>query len=244
MSVKDFVKPHVFGLEKYVSGKYREGFIKLASNENNYGPSPKVVKAVRDYAGRAHVYPFLDSEVRSLAARYAGVSADCVMTGNGSDELMELVLKTFQGPVASFYPSYSSYRIFPRMLGMEFFDVGLRPDVSWDVEGFIAKSRRANLFFIGSPNNPTGGVVEEPDLTRLLDEGKIVVLDEAYFEFSGQSHVKLTKEYENLLVLRTLSKAFGGQEPGQYGPVLGRGGGADCCSRRLGLSESAPGPDP
>ena len=207
--VKSMVKPHVFGLEKYVPGEYREGFIKLASNENNYGPSPKVVNAIMENAGRVHVYPFLDAEVKKLAAKYAGVGVDSVMMGNGSDELMELVLKTFNGPVAAVYPSYASYRIFPRMLGMEFFDVGLLPDFTWDVDDFIAKSKRANLYFIGNPNNPTGNLVEEEDLVRLLDEGKIVVLDEAYTEFSGGTHIKLTGEYDNLLVLRTLSKAFG-----------------------------------
>jgi histidinol-phosphate aminotransferase len=209
MDVRSLVRPWVFDLEKYVPGEFRPGYIKLASNENNYGPSPKVVKAVREYAGKAYIYPYLDGEVRKKAAKYAGVIEDCVMTGNGSDELMELVLKTFKGPVAGFYPSYASYRIFPRMLGMEYSEVSLGRDFAFDVDVFLEEARNARIFFIGSPNNPTGNVVDEDDLTRVLYSGKIVVLDEAYFEFAGKSFVKLTKEFQNLVVLRTLSKAFG-----------------------------------
>jgi histidinol-phosphate aminotransferase len=204
------VKPWVFGLEKYVPGEYREGYIKLASNENNYGPSPRVVKALIDYAGRSHVYPYMDSEVRRMAARYAGVPEDCVMTGNGSDELMELVLKTFKGPAAGFYPSYASYRLFPKMLGMEYLEVPLGRDFALDARSFVSKAGKAGIIFVGSPNNPNGGVIPEAELVELLEQkGKIVVLDEAYYEFSGKSHVKLTGEFENLVVLRTLSKAFG-----------------------------------
>lgn len=208
--VRSMVKPWVFGLEKYVPGEFREGYIKLASNENNYGPSPKVVEAVSDYAKRANIYPYLDREVRKKAARYAGVPEDCVMTGNGSDELMEFALKTFKGPVAGVYPSYASYRLFPRMLGMEYIEVPLEKGFVFDLNSFVGKTKKAGICFIGSPNNPTGGVISEQDLVSLLEqEGKMVVLDEAYYEFSGRSYVKLTREYENLLVLRTLSKAFG-----------------------------------
>jgi histidinol-phosphate aminotransferase len=209
MKIEELAKPWVAGLEKYVPGEFREGFVKIASNENNYGPSPKVVKAIRDAAGKSYIYPHLDDEIRKNAARYAGMPVDFVMTGNGSDELMEMALKTFQGPVASVYPSYASYRIFPRMLGMEFSEVNLKEDFSFDVNSLISKTRQAKIFFIGSPNNPTGTVIEESDLVRILDEGKIVVLDEAYYEFSNGTFIKLVKDYENLIVLRTLSKAFG-----------------------------------
>ena len=209
MSVRNLVKPWVFGLEKYVPGEYREGFIKLASNENNYRPSPKVVKAVKDAVGRSYIYPYLDDAVRRKAAKYAGVPEDCVLTGNGSDELMDLIVRTFNGPVASFYPSYASYRIFPRMLGMKYVEVPLSRDFTFPVEEFIRKTKACKICFIGSPNNPTGGVVGEEDLLKLLQEDKIVVADEAYFEFNGKSMVKLTREFKNLIVLRTLSKAFG-----------------------------------
>jgi len=209
MNVRSLVRPWVFDLEKYVPGEFRPGFIKLASNENNYGPSPKVVKAVREYAERSYIYPYLDDEVRRKCAKYAGVSEECVLTGNGSDELMDLVVKTFKGPAAGFYPSYASYRIFPRMLGIEYSEASLGKDFSFDVDVFLEEARNARILFIGSPNNPTGNVIDEEDLKRILDAGKIVVLDEAYFEFAGRSFVKLTRKFQNLVVLRTLSKAFG-----------------------------------
>jgi len=209
MNVRDLVKSWVFNLEKYVPGEFRPGYIKLASNENNYGPSPKVVKAVGEYASKSYIYPYLDVEVRRKCAKYAGVGVECVMTGNGSDELMELVLKTFKGPVAGFYPSYASYRIFPSMLGMGYSEVSLGRDFSFDVDDFLEKAGSARICFVGSPNNPTGNVIRGEDLVKILNTGKIVVLDEAYYEFAGKSFVKLTKEFKNLVVLRTLSKAFG-----------------------------------
>jgi len=209
MRVRDYLKPWIPTLEKYVPGEYREGYIKLASNESNYGPSPKVVEAIRENAARSHVYPHLDDVVRRKCAKYAGVDADCVVVGNGSDELMELVLKTFDGGVAGFKPSYASYRLFPMMLGMQYSEVNLGRDFSFPVDEFIKKTKKSSICFIGSPNNPTGNVVGEEDLLKVLKEDKIVVLDEAYFEFHGKSLVRLTREYENLIVLRTLSKAFG-----------------------------------
>lgn len=209
MNPRDYVKPWVVDLEKYVAGEFREGFIKLASNENNWGPSPKVVEAIKSNAGRVYVYPYLGGEVRKKVASYVGVPPECVLVGNGSDELMELVLKTFRDPVAGFNPSYASYRLFSRALGMDYVGVNLNEDFGFFVEDFIKKAGGCNVWFVGSPNNPTGSVMAEDDVVRLLDVGKIVVVDEAYYEFYGKTVVGLTKEYPNLIVLRTLSKAFG-----------------------------------
>ncbi len=129
--------------------------------------------------------------------------------GNGSDELIDIILKVFRGPALSFNPSFSEYRIISQTLGTEFWEVDLLPDFSLPVENFGKIGCKANIIFVATPNNPTGGAVSQKDLVAILKLGKITVVDEAYYEFCGETIVPLIKKYPNLIVLRTLSKAFG-----------------------------------
>jgi histidinol-phosphate aminotransferase len=208
MAVKRFIKGWVMGLPDYVPGEYREGYIKLASNENNFGPSPKVSEVLRSLSGKTHIYPYRTEEVRQALARYAGVGADNIVLGNGSDELMDMLVKVFKGPVAGSYPSFSEYPIAAGAVGEKYVSVNLGGDFTFDAKTFMKKARKCNMFFLCSPNNPTGLSITDEELMPVLDSGKIVVLDEAYFEFSGKSRVGLIRDYDNLIVLRTLSKAF------------------------------------
>ncbi|VVB53770.1 (5-formylfuran-3-yl)methyl phosphate transaminase [uncultured archaeon] len=209
MSVGEFLKPWIPHLTPYKAGVTLPGLVKLASNENNWGPSPKVVEALKGAAVDVYRYPYKDEEVRSAVAKYAGVSVDNVVLGNGSDELIDLILKAFRGPALSFNPSFSEYRIISQTLGTEFWEVDLLPDFSLPVENFGKIGGKANIIFVATPNNPTGGVVSQKDLVSILKLGKITVVDEAYFEFCGETIVPLIKKHPNLIVLRTLSKAFG-----------------------------------
>lgn len=202
------MKPHVWSLPEYVPGEYREGYVKLASNENNFGPSPKVKAAVRSWAGRTHLYPYLDLKVREALADYVGVGSDCIVAGNGSDELMDMLVKVFPGPVAGSHPSFSEYPIAAGAVGERYVPVRLADDFTFDGETFLKEASDARLFFLCSPNNPTGLSISDGDLKRVLDSGKIVVLDEAYAEFAGKSRVGWLRDYDNLIILRTLSKAF------------------------------------
>lgn len=209
MDVRGLAKPWVLGLEKYVAGETREGCVKLASNENNYGPSPAAVEAVREAMGSVHMYPYKDSLLSEKVAEYANVSPANVVCGNGSDELIELVVKAFRGPAAGVRPAFSGYRIISRALGMEYTEIPLRRDFGFDAGDFIGKNKGTNIFFLGSPNNPTASVIPKEDIERILDTKKITVIDEAYFEFYGKTVAGLIKDYPNLIVLRTFSKAFG-----------------------------------
>lgn len=209
MEPKKFINEWVEDLEPYIPGETMEGFVKLASNENNYGPSPKVVKAIEEFAPRMNLYPYQDEQLRRKIADYLKVEPDNILAGNGSDELIDLVLKTFRGNVASFYPSFSEYKICSLTLGKEFTEIKLNEDFSFDAERFLKKTEVTDILFLCSPNNPSGAVIGEREIESILDKGKITVVDEAYVEFSDSSIVSWTQEYNNLIVLRTFAKAFG-----------------------------------
>ena len=203
-----FLKPWIENLEQYVPGEAREGYIKLASNENNYGPSPQVIKAIKDNAGFVYKYIPSDIMLTEKIAEYCGVNPENVIAGNGSDEVIDMIFKTFNGPVLSFYPSFSEYKIYSELLNEKYCDITLESDFSFDVNKFIEASTDANILVLCTPNNPTGEIIKREYIEQVLCEGKITVVDEAYFEFSGESIVDLIKDYENLIVIRTFSKAF------------------------------------
>jgi histidinol-phosphate aminotransferase len=209
MDVRGLAKPWVFGLGNYVPGETREGCIKLASNENNYGPSPRAIEAVREAMSGVHMYPYKNNLLEEKVAEYAKVSPKNVVCGNGSDELIELVLKAFRGPAAGFRPSFSGYKVISEALGTQYSDIPLNREFGFDAGEFVKKNRGANIFFLANPNNPTGGIIGREDIERVLDAGKITVVDEAYFEFYGKTVSGLIGDYPNLIVLRTFSKAFG-----------------------------------
>ena len=202
------VKPWIPGLCCYTPGKTIKGYVKLASNENNYGPSPKVKEAIKKAADEINIYPHRDMELRQKIAEYCGAAQENIITGNGSDESIDLIFKTFKGPVLSFNPTYAEYRIFSEAMGEKYLQIDLEKDLTFPLKRFIAESRKAKILVLCSPNNPTGGVITEEELRKVLGEGKTTVVDEAYVEFHGKSFASLVKEYENLIILRTFSKAF------------------------------------
>jgi histidinol-phosphate aminotransferase len=205
----EYVKPWVHKLKPYSPGKTVEGMVKLASNENNYGPSPKVVEGLRGRVGRVYMYPYRDLDVREALAGYVGVGVEGIVLGNGSDELIDLVVRAFKPPVAGHYPTFLEYPAYTRIYGEEYVSVPLNDDFSFNAEVFIREAGRANLLFLCTPNNPTGTIIEREDIIKVVETGRIVVVDEAYYEFCGSTVVDLIPEYGNLIVLRTLAKAFG-----------------------------------
>jgi histidinol-phosphate aminotransferase len=184
----------------------------LASNESPFGPSPKVIKAIKSEAGRVGSYPDPRAEkLKRAIADYIGVDAKCVALGNGSDELVDLACKAFMDPGEKALiplPTFSIYELACRINGglPEFFEL---QNLEWRTADFIRAMNEVRLAFIGRPNNPTGNGISIEGLRELLEVGKLVVVDEAYVEFAGGSVVKEVKRYQNLLVLRTFSKAFG-----------------------------------
>jgi histidinol-phosphate aminotransferase len=193
-----------------VPGKTIEGCVKLASNENNFGPSPKVIEALKKASSTVNQYPYKDVLLRQELGKYCGsYSADNVILGNGSDELIDLILKAFKGPLYTFGPTFASYSIYARMLNEKYSEKPLNADFSFPLSEFLAGAKDAGIIFLCTPNNPTGTILSEEEIAAVLDLGKPTVVDEAYYEYCGKTCLPLLKDYDNLIVTRTLAKAFG-----------------------------------
>lgn len=195
-------------------GLRAKNVIKLASNENPLGASKKAVEAIKKFASKAHLYPDTDaSELREAIAKRFDLKSGNVIVGNGSDEIIELAIKLFlnEGEEAIVpSPTFSFYANLAKLYGGRIITAPLDKEFNYDANAVLAKtSVSTKLIFVCSPNNPTGGVITEDALRRILQGRAVVILDEAYAEFADSSLVNLIREYENLIVLRTFSKAFG-----------------------------------
>ncbi len=189
--------------------------IKLDANENPYGPSPRA-RAALAALDTTHIYP--DPEARALRAllsEYAGVDAAHILAGAGADELIALILQLFLAPgdaVISTPPTFGMYAFDTPLAHGRVIDAPRRADFSLDVPAIEAAARDsgAKLLFICSPNNPDGSVIPPETVERLLALPLVVVLDEAYIEFSGaESLARRVPHTPNLIVLRTFSKWAG-----------------------------------
>ncbi len=186
--------------------------VKLDSNENPYGPSPRVLAALA--AARTWQYYFGQDETCAQVAQYAGVGAENIVMTNGGDEAIDLILRAVlesHETVIDAPPSFEMYRIFTLANRGRVFDVPRREDFSLDTDAVIhaARASQAKALCLASPNNPDGGLLPRADLLRLLELPALVLLDEAYFEFAGTSAVDLLPHYPNLVIVRTLSKWAG-----------------------------------
>ncbi len=211
MKIEDVLKlarPNILGLEAYSTARDDCGSnrpeIFLDANENPYNNG-------------INRYP--DPHQKALKSRISeikGIAAGSLVLGNGSDEAIDLVYRVFCEPgesnTVSIAPSYGMYEVAAAMNDVEFRKVRLRPDFSMDTEAMLAATdSKTRLMFICSPNNPTGNSFPAEQIEELLERfGGVVVLDEAYIDFSVRpSLASLVKRYPNLIVLQTLSKAWG-----------------------------------
>ncbi len=222
--VRSYLRPHLADVEPYkgvdtpeaLAARYGfslEEVSKLDANENPYGPSPRVYEALGGLRN-LHRYPDPPArELRRRIARYVGVGEDRVVVGAGADELLELVVRLFLGPgdtAVDCPPTFSMYSAFARQNGARVVEVERGPSWELDVEGVLGAVRSgARVVFLCSPNNPTGNVPPDGELRPILETGVPVVLDEAYYEFSGVTRAGWLDAYPNLIVLRTFSKLAG-----------------------------------
>ena len=195
--------------------------VKLASNENPLGPSPKAVEAMVAAAGEMHRYPDPAAfELKRALAERASVSADRIAVGNGSNEVITLLIRAFcsreQNVVFSQY-GFIAYKIVAGAVGVPTREVAATDGLGSDIDGLIAAcDEDTQLLFVANPNNPTGTYSRTEEIRRLLRETPehvMVVLDEAYAEYvtapDCPNGFELLGERENLVVMRTFSKAFG-----------------------------------
>jgi histidinol-phosphate aminotransferase len=215
------VKPAVRSLSAYTLAR-REAPVKINQNENPWDLPEAVKRRVLEKALRRpwSRYPDFDShELREALARFAGWRADGILAGNGSNELIEALLLVTVGAgtrVVIPEPTFTLYALLAAILGGEPVRVPMVPagatgGLRYDVQALLDARRRsgASVIIVCSPNNPTGTSLPLADVERLCTESDaLVVIDEAYHEFAGETVVPLLDRHPNLIVLRTFSKAM------------------------------------
>jgi histidinol-phosphate aminotransferase len=191
--------------------------LKLNYNENLFLPREKLVPLLKEVAEECdlRIYPQEEeNKLKEKIGEYLNVPAECIAIGNSSDEVMDRVIRIFleKGDRAvTFTPTFSIFRYCVNYGGADFVGVPLRDDFTVNVEAMQAAfTPDARLLYLCSPNNPTANQLKPREVEALTEDFPgIVLVDEAYAEYAGYSIVPLIKKYENLVVLRTFSKAFG-----------------------------------
>jgi histidinol-phosphate aminotransferase len=230
MSLVDLVNPHIRSLAPYEPGKPIEELerelgirssIKLASNENPLGPSPRAIEAMQEALGGTHRYP--DGAcfaLRSKLSAKLGVAENQLVFGCGGDEILELVAKTSIGPgdeVVYGWPSFAMYPIVIQGFGASGIAVPLTANFEHDLEAMLAAvTEKTRMVILCNPNNPTGTSIGAAELASFVDKlpkNVLLMVDEAYFEFVRRSDypelVPLLSERPGTLLLRTFSKIYG-----------------------------------
>lgn len=208
-----FWSPLIRQLKPYVPGEQpkMQRLVKLNTNENPYGPSPRVLEAIRAQLDeRLRLYPDPESEqLRQVIARYHGVTPDQVFVGNGSDEVLAHI---FHGLLKQDQPilfpdiTYSFYPVYCGLYGVESRVVPLTERFEISPEDFLVPN--GGVIF-PNPNAPTGRALPLAGVERIVagNPDSVVIVDEAYVDFGAESAVALVDRYPNLLVTQTLSKA-------------------------------------
>jgi histidinol-phosphate aminotransferase len=214
--MSDVIKPEVRALRAYSLSPHRAS-VKLNQNENPWDAPLRIKEEVmrRFTARNWSRYPdFVPRSLHERLAQFAEWKPDGILAGNGSNELIQAVLMVTMAPgkrVLISEPTFMLYRQVATVLGGDVESVLLKPDLKYDSEAILntVEARQPDVTIICSPNNPTGCVIDEAALRSILRASRgLVVVDEAYHEFAEHSVVPLLHEHENLIVLRTFSKAM------------------------------------
>lgn len=216
-------------MDSYVPGKSqdeiasdfnlkKEDIIKLGSNENPWGPSPKAMEAIKNEINSINRYP--ESQLHELVseiAKYSGVKdSQVIIGGDGADEIIDVLAKTFIDNGDEFIVPLPSYMYYEYLLKQ----YGARPVYAkWDLEKncldvdsiFDAITDRTKMIFLCSPNNPTGTLIDKSDFVEIASRNPdvLIVIDEAYFEYSEVTNKDLIDEFDNIFIIRTMSKVLG-----------------------------------
>jgi histidinol-phosphate aminotransferase len=229
MSIWELANPQLREIKVYEPGKPIEetarelgldpnAIIKLASNENPLGPSPRAMEAMHDALGKGHLYPDGGGFcLCNAVAMKLGIAPENVILGNGSNEVLEFLGHAFLNPgddvVTSQY-AFIVYKLIATSFGAHTIEVP-SPDYQQDLDGILAAiTPKTRLIFVPNPNNPTGTLLSQraiDDFMSRITENVIVVFDEAYFEFLDRppDTLRFVREGRNIVVLRTFSKIHG-----------------------------------
>ncbi|MDP7415631.1 MAG: histidinol-phosphate transaminase [Dehalococcoidales bacterium] len=222
--IDKLIRPELDGFVGYAASKAPEtladkvevsvaDIIKLDANENVYGCSPGVNAALRDYPD-INIYPDPDqTELRKQIGEYTGVGAEHVVAGNGSDQLIDLIIRLFISSENEVINCPPTFALFPHFMNLSYgVLVPVPRDENFAVDVAAVKAainQKTRLILLATPNNPTGTVTPRRDILEILDTGVPVLVDEAYYEFCGETVASLVSRYPNLMVLRTFSKWAG-----------------------------------
>lgn len=230
MSITTYANQHVLDLVAYQPGKpieetarelgmNPEDIVKLASNENSLGPSPRAINAMCAAAAGAHIYPDGASfTLRSKLADMFGVAFEQTVVGSGSSEIIELLCHACLNEKAELIAakhSFSMYPIMCKLFGAKYVEVDNKADWSHDLMGMLkAITPDTRLIFITNPTNPVGTMVYQEEIDAFMEkvpDHVIVAFDEAYIDFADEKHdtLKYVKQGKNVILLRTFSKAYG-----------------------------------
>jgi histidinol-phosphate aminotransferase len=191
--------------------------IRFDKNENLFIPKAFLSEILKELTEEIDPRFYPQREKTALTEKlvdYLNVPVECIILGNGSDELIETIVRTFleaNEEAISIIPTFAMYRIIVKNNGNAFKETYLREDFSLNVEDLLSKtSSKTILCFLCSPNNPTGNQFSIESVREIIEKfSGLVVVDEAYVEYAPYSVKDMIKKYENLIVLRTFSKAFG-----------------------------------
>jgi histidinol-phosphate aminotransferase len=222
--IEDYYVPWVKGIPMYISGHielaWRQPELhRMMSNENPNPPSDKVLEAIVKYAKLGHRYPDQGLVVRGKIAEINGLDGPYnVMLGNGSSEVYDNIFRCFLQvgeEVIQQTPCFGIYKLRGQILGGKLVSVPMiykDKKLHYDADGILnAITDKTKIIVVANPNNPTGNFMDAQDFVRIAETGIPFVVDEAYVEYAGlkMSQVELIKKYKNVLVTRTLSKAYG-----------------------------------
>jgi histidinol-phosphate aminotransferase len=229
-TIADLIPEYIRGLPAYIPGRPIEEVerelkvhaIKLASNENPIGPSPKAVEAVRNAVAEANRYPDGGTHLlRHKLARQHGVAMDQIFMGLGSSEIIDLAARILLGRGKTGVTSHGSYAPFSLAIRASGADLVRVPqqDFAFDLRAIadaVAANHETRVLYLANPNNPTGtafGADELQEFLRRVPADVFVVLDEAYIHYADRADmpdsVQLFREHRNLLIMRTFSKVYG-----------------------------------
>lgn len=207
-----FLREDFRTLEVYVPGEQPRDkqYIKLNTNESPFPPSPAVLEAVAKEASSLQLYSDPEcTALRQTAAEQFGVEPNNIFCGNGSDEVLNFAFMAFcDKQKGMMFPavSYGFYPVFGDLYGLDCTAVPLQSDFSIRADDYFDSPKN---IVIANPNAPTGLVLSVTDIRRILEHnrGNLVIIDEAYIDFGGESCLPLIREYDNLLVVQTFSKS-------------------------------------
>ena len=213
--VPKFVRQTVRQMEGYTPGEQPapgERIVKLNTNENPFPPSPKVMQVIREIEPemlRRYPHPTAD-KFRIAAAKILGVEMDQIIAGNGSDDILTIATRTFvppDGVLAFPDPTYSLYPILAKLEDAKSVAVAWEKNWSLPIEALV--DTKADAIYIANPNAPTGTFVSPEKIAELAKKtSALVLVDEAYVDFAEENCLALVKDYSNIIIARSFSKAY------------------------------------